>query len=80
MTQQSDEVFNGVPVPIRVGVLEVHIVRRLHGRIRDVHVTRKDDGLVLHGRVRTYYDKQLAQHALLEAADAPLLANTIEVV
>ena len=31
------------------------------------------------GRARSYYAKQLAQHAVFEASRLPLLANAIEV-
>jgi len=37
------------------------------------------EGLVLRGRAQTYYAKQLAQHAVVEAAGLPILANEIEV-
>jgi len=37
-------------------------------------------GLVLTGRTCTYYVKQLAQHAVMEFVDLPILANDIEVV
>jgi len=33
----------------------------------------------LRGRAKTYYAKQLAQHAVMEATDLPVLANEIEV-
>jgi len=38
-----------------------------------------DGGLILRGRCRTYYVKQLVQHAVMEASDRPILANEIEV-
>jgi hypothetical protein len=37
------------------------------------------DDLVLQGQAHTYYAKQLAQHALLEATRLPIRANEIEV-
>ena len=63
----------------RLAELEVHIVSRLHGRIRDFRLVLQDTGLVLRGYTRTYYAKQLAQHAVMELADLPILANDIEV-
>jgi hypothetical protein len=60
--------------------IEVQVQRRLNGRVRDFRLLMRDDGLVLKGSTRTYYAKQLAQHALLEAVDLPIRANEIEVV
>jgi hypothetical protein len=39
----------------------------------------REDGFVLQGRAPTYYAKQLAQHAVMEASDVPIKANEIEV-
>ena len=36
-------------------------------------------GLVLRGRVHTYYAKQLVQHAVMEASSLPIRANEMEV-
>jgi hypothetical protein len=51
----------------------------LQGRIHDFWLMVRGHGLVLQGRARTYYAKQLAQHAVMEAAALPILANEIEV-
>jgi hypothetical protein len=59
--------------------IEAHIQSRLSGRIRGLQVLRKTNGLILRGRTRTYYAKQLAQHAVMAATDLPILANEIEV-
>jgi hypothetical protein len=59
--------------------LEDHIQSRLMGRVLDLRLVLTDDGLILHGHARTYYAKQLAQHALMEATPLPILANEIEV-
>ena len=40
--------------------------QRLGGRVRDVRLTQMADQLVLHGRVNTYYAKQMAQTIVLE--------------
>jgi hypothetical protein len=37
-------------------------------------------GLVLTGQASTYYAKQLAQHAVMEATALPILANEIDVL
>ena len=60
--------------------IEGHIERRACGRIRDLHVVCTDDGVVLHGRSRTYHAKQLAQQAACDVTgrDA-VLTNCIVV-
>lgn len=59
--------------------LESFIQRRLGGRVRDFRVVIRPDGLILQGRAATYHAKQLAQHAAMEMATLPILANDIEV-
>ncbi len=60
-------------------VLETHLLRRLSTRVRDLALVARPGGLVLRGRTRTYYEKQLAQHALMEATSTPIMSNEIEV-
>jgi hypothetical protein len=62
-----------------VDALVAHLIRRLSGRIRGVAIVPDTDGLILKGRVRTYYEKQLAQHVLMEATSARIVSNEIEV-
>lgn len=53
---------------------------RLSGLLSDFQVLRREDGLVLRGHARTYYAKQLAQHAVMEVVGSvPIVANEIEV-
>lgn len=59
--------------------LEALVHRRLGNRILDLRVRILEGGLVLTGRAATYHAKQLAQHAAMEIADLPILANDIEV-
>jgi len=59
--------------------LEARVTRRLHGQVRELQLVVTDGGLILRGRCRTYYVKQLVQHAVMEASDRPILANEIEV-
>jgi hypothetical protein len=59
--------------------IEEQIRRRLSGRVRDFQLVVRDRGLVLRGRSRTYYAKQLAQHAVMETTSLPIRANQIEV-
>ncbi len=62
-----------------VGQIESHVQNRLAGRVRDFRVLVRENGLVLKGQVRTYYAKQLAQHAVMDRTGVPILANEIEV-
>ena len=48
-------------------------------QIHDFHIELLDDGLVLKGRTKTYYVKQKAQHAVMEATDLSIIANDIVV-
>ena len=59
--------------------LEALVQRRLNGRVRDLRLLVRDQGLMLQGQTSTYYAKQLAQHAAIEIAGFPILANEIEV-
>ena len=59
--------------------LEAIVQRRLGGRVRDLRIVFRRNGIILQGRTNTYHAKQLAQHAAMEAAGVPILANDIEV-
>jgi hypothetical protein len=59
--------------------LGAQVQHELSGRLRDFRLKRKGVGVVLSGRVRTYYAKQLAQHAVMRATALPILGNEIEV-
>jgi hypothetical protein len=60
--------------------LETLMSRRLGNRIRDLRVSIQPAGVVLRGRTATYHAKQLAQHAAMELANLPIVANDIQVV
>jgi hypothetical protein len=59
--------------------VEIDILLRLNGRVRDLRLLLYTDGLVLLGRAATFHAKQLAQHAVMAATRLPILANDIEV-
>jgi hypothetical protein len=77
MSAERDELL-AVP-PARSSRLEALVRSRSHGRVRDLRLEVQGEGLVLRGQVSSYYDKQLAQQAVLEAGGVVLLANEIEV-
>jgi hypothetical protein len=59
--------------------LAAHVHGRVWGQVEGLRLEVRGHGLVLRGRARTYYVKQLAQHAVLGASPLPLVANEIEV-
>lgn len=52
---------------------------RTGGRIRGLQVRIGKSGIVISGRVSTYYTKQLVTHAAMEASDELLVTNEVEV-
>jgi hypothetical protein len=59
--------------------LEARVDSRLGGRVRHLQVLLRGDGIILKGQARSYYVKQLAQHAIMQTSALPILANEIEV-
>ena len=59
--------------------IEEHVRYRLTGLLREFQLVFRDKGLVLRGRVHTYYAKQLAQHAVMEACSLAIRANEMQV-
>jgi hypothetical protein len=59
--------------------LEARIQCRLGGQIREFRLVVVENGLILRGRAHTYYAKQLAQHAVMEAVGLRIVTNEIEV-
>ena len=67
------------PAPSEIDRLESRVQSRLHGRVRHLRLIVCESSLILTGQARTYYAKQLAQHAVMEATTLPIRANEIEV-
>src|SRR5207253_2004545 len=59
--------------------VEYQIRHRLGNRVRDLRIIVRQEGMILQGHASTFYAKQLAQHAAMELAELPILANDIEV-
>jgi hypothetical protein len=59
--------------------LETRVQSRLNGLVRNFRLAARGCGLVLTGQARTYYARQLAQHAVMEATALPIVANEIDV-
>jgi hypothetical protein len=67
-------------VEAAIARLEAQVQSRLGRHIGGLLIRREADGLVLRGQTRTYYAKQIAQHAVMEVSNLPILANQIEVI
>jgi len=67
------------PMTAPAELLESQVQHRLGSRVRDLRIIVRHDGIILQGRAATYHAKQLAQHAAMEIAELPILANDIEV-
>jgi hypothetical protein len=59
--------------------IAAHVQQRLGRQVRHLRLMLRDQGLVLQGRACSYYAKQLAQHAVMQATHYLILANEIEV-
>ena len=60
--------------------IEKSVQLRTKGMIRGLHVEVGNRGVVVSGRTSTYYTKQLATHAVLDAVEKDIrLTNDIEV-
>lgn len=59
--------------------LEAHVQCCLGNQVRAFRLVIGEKGLRLQGYAPTYYAKQLAQHAVMEATDFPIQTNEIEV-
>ena len=63
----------------QLGQLEMALQSSLRGRVHDLRLVVRDQDIVLQGRARSYYAKQLAQHEAMEAGGFSVLVNDIEV-
>ena len=68
-----------VAEPFSVETLEAQMRSRLGSRVRDLRVMMDGDGVVLEGRAPSFHAKQLAQHAAMQLAGLPIIANDIVV-
>jgi len=68
-----------VQPPLTQDDLADRLQQQLSRRFRGLWVEVVEGGLVLKGRVRTYYAKQVAQELVMQLTDRPILANEIEV-
>lgn len=66
--------------PLDLDHLEQLLRRELHGRLIQIRLLFRDEGLVLQGESPSFYGKQLAQHAIMKATQIPIRANEIHVL
>lgn len=59
--------------------LAARLQEQLCQRFRGLRIRLENDGLVLEGRVRTYYMKQVAQELVMGLTDVPIVGNAIAV-
>jgi hypothetical protein len=59
--------------------LAADTAERLRGRLSGLRLELLGGGLVLRGTARSFYAKQLAQHAVMAGTDLPIVRNEIEV-
>jgi hypothetical protein len=62
-----------------LATLEAQLKRQLWPRVRELKLDAVENGLVLRGQTRSYYEKQLAQHAVMGATKLLIVANHIVV-
>jgi hypothetical protein len=79
MQQQLHSTALARPSPEIANLVEARIRTRVGGRMGDLEVSIRDNGVILRGHAPTYYVKQIAQHAAMETTGLPVLANEIEV-
>jgi hypothetical protein len=79
MIGQLPEAMMMCDEPNELKRLEAQLRTRLRSYVCDFQMIVQDGGLVLYGRARSYYGKQLAQHGVMEKSRLPIRANNISV-
>jgi hypothetical protein len=65
--------------PMTIDPVPELIRGRLRGLVKDLRVLSQGTGLILRGRSRTFYGKQMAQEEIMKLIDQPIVSNEIEV-
>ena len=60
--------------------LAANTAEKLRGRLSGLRLELHTGGVVLRGTARSFYAKQLAQHAVMSGTDLPIVRNEIEVL
>ena len=80
MIHKSKDLSSNLSSQELLSELETHVQHRLNGRVAEFRLSMQLNGLVLKGHARSYYAKQLAQQAIMEAVHLNIAANEIEVM
>ena len=80
MIHKSKDLSSNLSSQELLSELEMHVQNRLNGRVAEFRLSMQLNGLVLKGHARSYYAKQLAQQAIMEAVHLNIAANEIEVM
>ena len=75
LTPELDEVMT----QYELNRLVFTIQSGLTGQLRDFHLERAGDSIILTGRASSFYVKQLAQHLVMKEASFPIQGSSIEV-
>ncbi len=68
-----------VPASEELVQIQQAIRRDFSLRVNNFRIRTADEGLILEGRTKTYYGKQMVQHAVMDATEFPILSNNIVV-
>ncbi len=79
-TAAASKAMSLVPRPSDLEALVAQsITRRTEGQIGSLHVEATDERVVVHGRARSYYARQLALAAVTETLQATRSSHTLDV-
>jgi hypothetical protein len=65
---------------VEIGRLAADTAEKLRGQLSGLRLELHGGGVVLRGTARSFYAKQLAQHAVMTGTDLPIVRNAIEVL
>jgi hypothetical protein len=79
--EPSEALSHGDPsTPLKsleLGTLEIQIRQQLRDMVQDFELSFTHDGLVLRGRARSFYAKQLAQQQVMQRSNRAIAVNAI---
>jgi hypothetical protein len=70
---------NAAAVVAELDRLAADAAEKLRGRVAGLRIEPCGAGVVLRGTARSFYAKQLAQHAVMNGVRLPIVRNEIEV-
>jgi hypothetical protein len=79
MNLSTSELKTDPLVPETLQRIEELVLRELRGRLVHLQILFRGDGIVLQGKVGSFYVKQLALHAVMKVTSLPIRGNEIAV-